>query len=105
VRVGEAVLTIGNPFGLTQTLTAGIVSGVDRTVETGRGIRIAHAIQTDVAVNSGNSGGPLLNSEGRVIGVVTAAIDTAGTSGLGRLGLAVPASAVAPVLERASWVR
>ena len=105
VRVGEPVITIGNPFGLTETLTAGVVSGVGRTVESGRGMRIANAIQTDVAVNSGNSGGPLLDADGRVLGVVTAAIDTTRTAGLGRLGLAVPTSAVLPVLERASEVR
>ena len=72
LRVGDSVLAIGNPFNLEATLTQGIVSAVDRTYSTGANTRpIREMIQTDAAVNPGNSGGPLLNCQGQVIGINT----------------------------------
>jgi putative serine protease PepD len=69
VRVGDAAIAIGNPFGLDRTLTAGVVSGTDREIDAPNGAPIVDAVQTDAAINSGNSGGPLLNESGEVIGV------------------------------------
>jgi putative serine protease PepD len=69
VQVGDAVYAIGNPYGLGETLTRGIVSALEREISAPNGARIAEAIQTDAALNPGNSGGPLLNEQGRVIGV------------------------------------
>jgi len=68
-QVGDAVYAIGNPYGLDETLTRGIVSALGRTISAPNGSKIAGAIQTDAALNPGNSGGPLLNDEGEVIGV------------------------------------
>jgi putative serine protease PepD len=69
VQVGDAVYAIGNPYGLNETLTRGIVSALGRTISAPNGAKIAGAIQTDAALNPGNSGGPLLNDQGEVIGV------------------------------------
>ena len=74
VQVGDAVYAIGNPYGLNETLTRGIVSALGRTISAPNGSKIAGAIQTDAALNPGNSGGPLLNDQGEVIGVNTAVI-------------------------------
>ena len=60
---------IGDPFGYARSISTGIVSGVDRTIEAPNGFTVAHAIQTDAALNPGNSGGPLLNAAGEVIGI------------------------------------
>jgi S1-C subfamily serine protease len=67
--VGENAYAIGNPFGLNWTLTTGIVSAIDRQIKAPDGTAINHVVQTDAALNPGNSGGPLLNSEGAVIGI------------------------------------
>ncbi|MFX6586377.1 trypsin-like peptidase domain-containing protein, partial [Acinetobacter baumannii] len=73
LKVGQKVFAIGNPFGLDWTLTTGIVSALDRTLDgEGGGPAIDHLIQTDAAINPGNSGGPLLDSAGRLIGINTA---------------------------------
>lgn len=72
LKVGQAVYAIGNPFGLSKTLTAGIVSALGRTLPVNNGREIPGVIQTDAAINPGNSGGPLLDSAGRLIGVNTA---------------------------------
>jgi S1-C subfamily serine protease len=72
LQVGQRVLAIGNPFGFQSTLTTGVVSSLGRTVQTGENTFIDDAIQTDAAINRGNSGGPLLNTRGQVIGVNTA---------------------------------
>ena len=69
LEVGEGVYAIGNPYGLEETLTRGIISALDREIEAPDGSKIADAIQTDAALNPGNSGGPLINAEGKVIGV------------------------------------
>jgi putative serine protease PepD len=69
VQVGDSVYAIGNPYGLNETLTRGIVSALEREISAPDGARITGAIQTDAALNPGNSGGPLLNEEGEVIGV------------------------------------
>jgi S1-C subfamily serine protease len=71
VRTGDPTVTIGNPYGLRRTLTAGVVSAVDRRIEAPDGSRIRGVIQTDAAINPGNSGGPLLDARGRVIGVIS----------------------------------
>ena len=70
VRPGDTAIAIGNPFGLARTLTAGVVSAVGRRITAPDGAAIRDAIQTDAAVNPGNSGGPLLDDRGRVIGVI-----------------------------------
>jgi S1-C subfamily serine protease len=91
VQVGEPVFAIGNPFGLDRTLTAGIVSATGRDIQAPDGLGIANAIQTDAPINHGNSGGPLLDLSGRVVGV-NAQIDSGGTvNGNVGVGFAIPA--------------
>jgi putative serine protease PepD len=98
VNVGDAVVAIGNPFGLDRTATAGIVSAVGREIRAPDGFQIDHVIQTDAPINPGNSGGPLLDARGRVVGVNTQ-IATGG-SGRGNVGIgfAVPSNTVREVL-------
>jgi S1-C subfamily serine protease len=86
--VGQRVLAIGNPFGLQSTLTTGVVSSLGRTVQTGDSTFIDDAIQTDAAINHGNSGGPLLNSHGEVIGINSAIYSPTGTAA--GIGFAIP---------------
>jgi putative serine protease PepD len=84
VDVGDAVVALGSPFGLESTLTAGIVSAIDRTIEAPNGYAIDGAIQTDAAINHGNSGGPLLDASGKVIGVnAQIASESGGNDGVG----------------------
>lgn len=92
LRIGQAVFAIGNPFGLSRTLTTGIVSALGRTLPAKTGREIQGVIQTDAAINPGNSGGPLLDSSGRLIGVNTAIISETGTSA--GIGFAVPVDTV-----------
>ena len=81
---GEAVAAIGSPFGLTETMTSGIVSAVDRTITAPNNYSIAGAIQTDAPINHGNSGGPLLTLDGQVIGVnAQIESDSGGNDGVG----------------------
>jgi putative serine protease PepD len=98
VRVGDAVVAIGHPFGLDRTATAGIVSGVGREIRAPDGFQIDEVIQTDAPINPGNSGGPLLDARGRVIGV-NSQIATGG-NGAGNVGIgfAVPSNTVREVL-------
>ena len=90
--VGQRVLAIGNPFGLDQTLTIGIVSALGRELESPTGRTIRDVVQTDAAINPGNSGGPLLDSAGRLIGVNTAIYSPSG--GSAGIGFAVPVDTV-----------
>ena len=92
LRIGQAVYAIGNPFGLSRTLTTGIVSALDRHLPTSEYREIAGAIQTDAAINPGNSGGPLLDSAGRLIGVNTAIRSPSG--GSSGVGFAIPVDLV-----------
>jgi S1-C subfamily serine protease len=80
LRVGQAVFAIGNPFGLTATLTQGVVSALHRRLPTRGGREIRGCIQTDAPINPGNSGGPLLDSAGRLIGINTAILSRSGAS-------------------------
>jgi S1-C subfamily serine protease len=88
LQVGQKVYAIGDPFGLDQTLTTGIISALGRTIESVAGTPIDNAIQTDAAINPGNSGGPLLDSGGRLIGVNTAIYSPSGASA--GIGFAIP---------------
>jgi S1-C subfamily serine protease len=84
LQVGQRVLAIGNPFGFQTTLTTGVISALGRRVQTGEQTFIDEAVQTDAAINRGNSGGPLLNSRGEVIGINTAIYTPTGaTAGIG----------------------
>jgi S1-C subfamily serine protease len=98
VEVGDSVVAIGNPFGLERTVTAGIVSALQRAVQAPNGFSIDHVIQTDAPINHGNSGGPLLDTRGQVIGV-NSQIETGG-SGDGNVGIgfAVPSNTVKQVV-------
>lgn len=102
LAVGQTAVAIGNPFGQFQrTLTAGVISALDRTIELDQQRVLRGVIQTDAAINRGNSGGPLLDSEGRVIGITSAIFSPSGTSA--GVGLAIPinkAIRLAPVLIR-----
>ena len=80
LQVGQKVFAIGNPFGLDETLTTGIVSALGRTIDAVTGRKIQNVIQTDAAINPGNSGGPLLDSAGRLIGVNTQIASPSGAS-------------------------
>jgi putative serine protease PepD len=88
LQVGQKVLAIGNPFGFQSTLTTGIVSALGRTVQTSQTTFIDEAIQTDAAINRGNSGGPLINSHGEVIGINSAIYTPSGTTA--GIGFAIP---------------
>ncbi|MHB8233709.1 MAG: S1C family serine protease, partial [Solirubrobacteraceae bacterium] len=104
VQVGDAVYAIGNPYGLEETLTRGIVSALGRSISAPNGSKITGAIQTDAALNPGNSGGPLLDEEGQVIGVNSqiaseaASVDgsQAGSTGV---GFAVSSDTVAQAVK------
>jgi S1-C subfamily serine protease len=98
LQVGQAVLAIGNPFGLDQTLTTGVVSALGREIQSVTRRRIAGVIQTDAAINPGNSGGPLLDSAGRLIGVNTAIQSPSGASA--GIGFAVPVDTVNRVVPQ-----
>jgi len=95
VRVGDQVVAIGNPFGLARTVTAGIVSALQRQIISPNQFTIDHVIQTDAAINHGNSGGPLIDAHGEVIGV-NAQIDTGNTGEQGNVGIgfAIPSNTV-----------
>ena len=89
VRVGDAAIAIGNPFGLERTVTTGVVSALQREISSPNGFSIDHVIQTDAAINPGNSGGPLLDADGRVIGI-NSQIATNGSQANSGVGFAVP---------------
>lgn len=96
VEVGQRVLAIGNPFGLDRTLTAGIISSVNRTVKGNQGRLMRGLLQTDAAINPGNSGGPLLDMEGRLLGINSAILSQSGDSA--GIGFAVPINQIKRVL-------
>jgi S1-C subfamily serine protease len=98
VEVGEKAIAIGNPFGLDQTLTTGIVSALGREVQGIGGVSIRDMIQTDAAINPGNSGGPLLDSGGRLIGMNTLIYSRSGSSA--GIGFAVPVSHIMRVVPQ-----
>jgi putative serine protease PepD len=97
VQVGEMTIAIGSPFGLSQTVTTGIVSALGRTVPTPMG-ELHDLIQTDAAINSGNSGGPLIDGEGRAIGINTAIASASG--GSDGIGFAVPVDQAKQILDK-----
>ena len=98
MRIGDPVIAIGSPFGLEGTVTAGIVSAKDRQLRAPDGYTIDGAIQTDAALNHGNSGGPLLDSEGRVVGMNSQiASESGGNQGV---GYAVPVETITTVVEQ-----
>jgi len=96
LKVGQKVLAIGNPFGLGQTLTTGVISSIGRSIRSPAGFLIQDVIQTDAAINPGNSGGPLLDSAGKIIGINSAIISPTGAS-VG-IGFAIPANTAKRIL-------
>ena len=98
LQVGQRALAIGNPFGLDQTLTTGIVSALGREITSRTGRIISNVVQTDAAINPGNSGGPLLDSAGRLIGVNTAIYSPSGA--FSGIGFAIPVDEVRRVVPQ-----
>jgi len=108
VQVGDPTAAIGNPFGLPRSLTTGVVSALQRSIQAPNSFEIDNVIQTDAPINPGNSGGPLINAQGQVIGI-NSQIETGGGSGSGSVGIgfAIPintAIAVIPQIERTGKV-
>ena len=100
MKVGDPVVAIGNPFGLDRTVTTGIVSALQREIQSTNGFSISNVIQTDASINPGNSGGPLINTDGEVIGV-NSQIATGGSgNGSVGIGFAIPSSTVDQVVEQ-----
>jgi S1-C subfamily serine protease len=100
LKVGQLVVAIGNPYGLSWTVTAGVVSALGRDLPLGRGLVLHDVIQTDVPINPGNSGGPLVDAQGRVVGITTAVMPFARG-----VGFAVPVSTVLATLARFQEMR
>jgi S1-C subfamily serine protease len=106
-QVGDPVIAIGNPFGYSRTVTTGIVSGLQREIQAPNGFTIPDVIQTDASINPGNSGGPLLDANGRVIGI-NSQIATGGGQGSVGIGFAVPintAKALLPDLKAGETIQ
>ncbi len=101
VEPGEGVVAIGSPFGYSESITAGVVSAVDRNIEAPNGYTIPNTLQTDAALNHGNSGGPLIDSSGKVVGtnVQIATGDENGGSSNAGVGFAVPSNTVKTVVD------
>jgi S1-C subfamily serine protease len=97
LEVGDSVIAIGNPFGYSRTVTTGIVSGLQREIQAPNGFTIPDVIQTDASINPGNSGGPLLDANGRVIGI-NSQIATGGGQGSVGIGFAVPVNTAKDLL-------
>jgi len=98
VQVGDTVIAIGSPFGLQDTVTSGIVSALNRSMDSPSGYTISNSIQTDAPINHGNSGGPLIDMQGRVIGVNTQIqSDSGGSDGV---GFAIPSNTVRSVVSQ-----
>lgn len=99
VEVGDPTVAIGNPFGFDRTVTTGIVSAIQRQITAPNGFSIDHVLQTDASINPGNSGGPLLDAQGRVIGV-NSQIATGGANGSVGIGFAVPINTAKDVVPQ-----
>jgi putative serine protease PepD len=95
VSVGDSVLAVGNPLGLTSSASAGVVSGLDRAATGAGGARLTGLIQFDAAVNPGSSGGPLVNAKGQTVGVVVALANPTDAGTFIGIGFAVPIGAAA----------
>jgi putative serine protease PepD len=98
--VGDSVAVIGSPFGYSESLSTGIVSGLDRTIEAPNGFTVSHAVQIDAAVNPGNSGGPVLNASGQVIGIADQIATDGSSEQSSGVGFAVPIDLVANELDQ-----
>ncbi len=98
LKVGQKVLAIGNPFGLDQTLTTGVISGLGREIKSVTQRPITGVIQTDASINPGNSGGPLLDSSGRLIGINTAIYSPSGANA--GIGFAVPVDTINSIVPQ-----
>lgn len=98
LKVGRKTIALGNPFGLNQTMTTGIISALGREIKSISGNIIQNVIQTDAAINPGNSGGPLLDSQGRLIGVNTAILSPSGSNA--GIGFAIPVNTVKNVVKQ-----
>ncbi|MGK2956202.1 MAG: S1C family serine protease [Solirubrobacterales bacterium] len=100
MKVGDPVVAIGNPFGLDRTVTTGIVSALQREIQSTNDFSISNVIQTDASINPGNSGGPLINTDGEVIGVNSQIATGGSSSGSVGIGFAIPSDTVKSVVEQ-----
>ncbi len=101
LAVGQEVLAIGNPLGITETATNGIISALNRSVTESTGVTIADAIQTDAPINPGNSGGALINLQGQLIGIPTlTAVNTESNTAANGIGFAIPSNLVETVVSQ-----
>jgi S1-C subfamily serine protease len=100
LRPGQATIAIGSPFGLSGTVTTGIISALGREIQAPNGFSIPGAVQTDAAINPGNSGGPLLDAEGRVIGVNSQIASSSSGGGNTGVGFAVPVDSIRDVVPK-----
>jgi putative serine protease PepD len=100
LQVGDQLAAIGSPFGYPESLSTGVASGLDRTIQAPNGFTVAHAIQTDAALNPGNSGGPVLNSAGEVIGIADQIATNGGGDSFTGVGFAVPINLVKDELSQ-----
>ena len=99
--VGQEVLAVGNPLGITETATSGIVSALNRSVTESTGVTISNAIQTDAPINPGNSGGALINLQGQLVGIPTlTAVNTESNTAANGLSFAIPSSLVQSALQQ-----
>ena len=98
LQVGQLAVAVGSPFGLEGTVTAGVISALNRPISVGDGIRLPNVIQTDAPINPGNSGGALVGADGRLIGI-NSAILTSGAQANAGVGFAVPASTVVDIAD------
>ena len=98
LSVGQRVLAIGNPYGLDRTLTTGIISSLGRTLKISQNKLLENLIQTDAAINQGNSGGPLLDAAGRVIGINTVILSKSGANA--GIGFAIPINQIKPAIPQ-----
>ncbi|KAG1670359.1 hypothetical protein FOA52_000119 [Chlamydomonas sp. UWO 241] len=100
LKVGQYTFAIGSSFGLSRTLSAGVVSGLDRSIPSPVGTRIYGVVQTDAAINAGNSGGPLLDSSARLVALNTATFTRSGTGRGSGVNFALPADLLADVVPK-----